>query len=65
MVIAKDTQALEVFALDAHEGVRILPALCTDAGHTELTAGTITALGIGPDEERRIDKVTGSLPLLK
>lgn len=35
-----------------------------DAGMTEVKPNTITCLSIGPDEDNRIDKVIGDLPLL-
>ena len=38
--------------------------LVKDAGLTQIKAGTITALGIGPIEEEKIDKITRSLRLL-
>jgi PTH2 family peptidyl-tRNA hydrolase len=38
-------------------------AVVRDAGHTQLDAGTVTALGIGPGDETIIDRVTGDLSL--
>ena len=39
-------------------------ALITDAGRTVVAPGTKTCAGIGPDEEEKVDAVTGKLPLL-
>ncbi len=37
--------------------------LVADAGLTELEAGTITALAIGPADDAKIDKLTGNVKL--
>jgi peptidyl-tRNA hydrolase, PTH2 family len=39
-------------------------ALVKDAGRTTIAPGTITCLGIGPDEEGKIDQVTGELSMM-
>ena len=42
---------------------KIVTALIRDAGRTELEKGTLTALAIGPAEERKIDSLTAHLSL--
>lgn len=39
-------------------------SLITDAGRTVIAPGTKTCVGIGPDDEEKIDKITGKLRLL-
>lgn len=43
---------------------KLKTALVKDAGRTVVKKGTVTCLGIGPDEEKRIDKVTGKLKMI-
>jgi PTH2 family peptidyl-tRNA hydrolase len=43
---------------------RIPCFLVKDAGLTQIKPGTVTALGIGPVEEEKIDKITRKLKLL-
>lgn len=38
--------------------------LVRDAGHTQIPSATITCLGIGPDDDEIIDKITSHLKLL-
>jgi len=47
------------------EALDIVAVTIKDRGLTEVPPGTVTALGLGPDLSSRLDKVTGSLPLLK
>lgn len=39
--------------------------LVKDAGRTELEPGTKTAIGVGPAEEERVDRITGDLELVR
>jgi len=60
--INSENEILKIY--DKVKGAKIPNFLVKDAGLTELEPGTITALGIGPDDEKKIDKITGSLKLL-
>ncbi|HLD89351.1 MAG TPA: peptidyl-tRNA hydrolase Pth2 [Candidatus Nanoarchaeia archaeon] len=46
------------------EDVSLTTALITDAGRTAIAPGTVTCIAIGPDEEKKIDKVTGKLKMV-
>lgn len=43
---------------------KIVTALVRDAGRTQVSAGTVTVLGLGPDTKSNIDEITGKLKLL-
>lgn len=49
---------------DLAEKNRLKTALIIDAGKTVVKKGTTTCLGIGPDEEKRVDKVSGKLKMV-
>ncbi|WP_456482387.1 peptidyl-tRNA hydrolase Pth2 [Methanopyrus sp.] len=58
-----EEELLELHELAKRRG---LPSfLVRDAGLTELEPGTVTCLGIGPEREEEIDRITGDLPLLR
>jgi PTH2 family peptidyl-tRNA hydrolase len=60
---AESLEELEGLARRAEE-LGIVNILIEDAGHTEVPPGSVTCLGVGPDQAMRIDMVTGDLPLL-
>lgn len=55
-------ELLEIYESVKDSGISYY--LVRDAGHTQIPAGTITCLGIGPDDDEKIDKITGDLKLL-
>ncbi len=66
-------QAKIVLKIDSEEKIielfesakRDIPsALIRDAGHTQVTPGSVTALGIGPAPGDKLDKYTKNLKLL-
>jgi PTH2 family peptidyl-tRNA hydrolase len=46
------------------EDLNLVTALITDAGKTVVEPGTVTCLGIGPDKEEKIDRITGKLKMV-
>jgi PTH2 family peptidyl-tRNA hydrolase len=63
-VEAESLEELRELARKA-EQLDIVQVLIQDAGHTEVAPGTTTCLGVGPDQAQKVDRVTGSLPLIR
>ena len=59
----KDEKELVSFFQKAKDN-DLVASLITDAGRTVVAPGTKTCVGIGPDEEEKIDKLTSKLTLL-
>lgn len=58
----KDQEEIFKYKRDA-EDAGLITSLITDAGKTAIAPGTVTCLGIGPENEEKIDKVTGKLKM--
>lgn len=55
----------EILKLKIHaQDAGLVAVIIADAGRTELAPGTVTAVGIGPDVEEKIDRITGHLKLI-
>lgn len=62
-VKVKNGKALSELEMQAKE-LGLPCALIVDRGLTEIPAGTVTCLGIGPAPVDRVDRITGMLKLL-
>jgi peptidyl-tRNA hydrolase, PTH2 family len=64
-VVLKVSGLKELKAIEKNaKSSKFVTFLATDAGLTQLKKGTVTALAIGPAEEKKLDKITGKLKLL-
>jgi len=64
IVVKAESEGALIKLRDAAVRAGIKHALISDAGLTEVPPGTKTALGLGPDEEKKIDKLTGNFSAL-
>jgi peptidyl-tRNA hydrolase, PTH2 family len=64
VVLKVDSQKELYEYLQKAKDMGIACALISDAGRTVIEPGTVTALGIGPDDEDKIDSVTSKLKML-
>ncbi|RLE83167.1 MAG: peptidyl-tRNA hydrolase [Thermoprotei archaeon] len=61
--VRSENELLEIYRKAKESGLPV--ALVRDKGLTEIPPNTLTAVAIGPAPSEKIDKITGSLKLLK
>ena len=62
LYVETDIELVEIY--NSARLAEIPASLITDAGLTEFDGvPTLTAVGVGPDDEEKINKITGHLPL--
>lgn len=64
VVVKVDSQEKLRFIQKSAKSLALKTFLVKDAGKTEISPGTVTALGLGPAEERIINRITGNLKML-
>jgi PTH2 family peptidyl-tRNA hydrolase len=60
--VADEKELRKFMILAKNEGFKV--ALIQDAGLTTVAPGTVTCLGVGPDEEKKLDSIFGKLKLV-
>ncbi len=64
-VVLKVIDKKEIFKYkQLAEDVGLTTSVITDAGRTVVEPGTTTCMAIGPDDEEKIDKITGNLKMM-
>ncbi len=63
VVKVKDEKELYKYK-QAAEDEGLKTAVITDAGKTVVSPGTVTCMAIGPDEDEKLDLVTGELKII-
>ena len=64
IVLKVDSEKELIKYLQLAKDAGLKTALITDAGKTVVAPGTKTCVGIGPDDEEKIDEVTGKLKMM-
>jgi len=60
--VSNEKELLDLYKLAKKD--KLPCEIIRDAGLTQIKAGLITSLGIGPADDKKIDKITGKLKLL-
>lgn len=60
--VSSEKEIIDFFMLMKREGIP--SELIRDAGHTQIDSGTITALGVGPYDEGKLEQIFSKLKLL-